>query len=192
MIYYDGGTDTVQVDQRMNGGRFYLLGTYHFKAQAAPLSVIVDDTDAAYVGEWSSGGTSESYDADNHYHQAGTGDNTATYAPDFPQAGDYDVYAWWTVHSNRATNAPYTINHNGGSDTVLINQELGGGGWTYLDTYAFNAGTGGSVLLTDEADEYVIADAVKFQLSEAKQKVVLGDDADGYVIADAILFEPEF
>jgi hypothetical protein len=102
------------------------------------------------------------------------------------------VYAWWTVHSNRATNAPYTINHNGGSDTVLINQELGGGGWTYLDTYAFNAGTGGSVLLTDEADEYVIADAVKFQLSEAKQKVVLGDDADGYVIADAILFEPEF
>jgi hypothetical protein len=191
-ISYDGGTHLFRVDQRSNGGQFNFLGTYHFSAQTAPVSVIVDDTDAVYVGTWSVGGTSESYNTDNHYHEAGTGANMATYTPDLPQAGDYDVYAWWTVHSNRATNAPYTINHNGGSDTVLINQELGGGGWTYLDTYAFNAGTGGSVLLTDEADEYVIADAVKFQLSEAKQKVVLGDDADGYVIADAILFEPEF
>ena len=72
-----------------------------------------------------------------------------------------------------------------------MNQEQGGGGWTYLGTYCFDAGTGGSVVLSDDADEYVIADAVKWKLSSTQQEVVLSDDANGYVMADAILFEPE-
>jgi len=70
-------------------------------------------------------------------------------------------------------------------------QEQGGGGWTYLGTYYFDAGPGSSVVLSDDADEYVIADAVKWQLSSSQQSVVLSDDADGYVMADAILVEPE-
>ena len=44
-------------------------------------------------------------------------------------------------------------------------------------------------MLSDDADEYVMADAIKWQLSSIKQNVTLGDDADGYVMADAILFE---
>ena len=71
-----------------------------------------------------------SYGPDLSYLAAGTGANTATFTPDLPQAGDYDVYAWWTQHSNRASNALYTVYHSGGNETVLISQKDGGGVWT--------------------------------------------------------------
>ena len=131
-----------------------------------------------------------SYGPDLSYLAAGTGANTATFVPDLPQAGDYDVYAWWTQHNNRASNAPYTVYHSGGNETVLISQKDGGGGWTYIGTYNFDAGTGGYAVLSDDANGYVIADAMKWQLSAVKQDVVLSDDANGYFMADAIMWEP--
>ena len=50
------------------------------------------------------------------YHAAGTGQNTATWALNVTNTASYDVYA------NRASDATYTINHAGGSDTVTVNQ----------------------------------------------------------------------
>jgi hypothetical protein len=190
-INHRGGSDTVRVNQKENGSQFVYLGTYPFDAQSGDTCVVVDNEDAVFVGSWTQGPSIECYGMTIQYTVAGTGSLTATYTPNIPQSGDYDVYAWWTRHGNRATNAPYTVNHSGGSDVVLVNQEEGGGGWTYLGTYHFNAGTGGSVMLSDDADEYVMADAIKWQLSSIKQNVTLGDDANGYVMADAILFEPE-
>ena len=188
-VNYTGGSDTVTVNQKENGSQFIYLGTYPFDAQTSHSFVVLDNEDAVFVGDWTQAPSTECYGRTIQYTLSGTGSLTATYTPNIPQAGDYDVYAWWTRHGNRATNAPYTVNHSGGSDVVLVNQEEGGGGWTYLGTYHFNAGTGGSVMLSDDADEYVMADAIKWQLSSIKQNVTLGDDADGYVMADAILFE---
>jgi hypothetical protein len=190
-INYSGGSDTVPVNQKTNGSQFVFLGTYYFDAQTGHTSVIVDNVDATFVGDWPSSDTVSAYNRSLQYHAAGTGTDTITFTPNLAQTGNYDVYAWWTKHSNRATNAPYTINYSGGSDTVLIDQQQGGGGWIYLGTYSFEAGTGGSVVLSDNANGYLIADAIKFQLSETKQNVVLSDAADGYVIGDAILFEPQ-
>jgi hypothetical protein len=50
-------------------------------------------------------------------------------------------------------------------EIVEVNQEVNGGQWNLLGTYPFAAGTSGSVVLSDEADEYVIADAIKFEPS---------------------------
>ena len=66
----------------------------------------------------------------------------------------------WTSYSNRATNAPYTINHAGGSTVVRVNQEVNNGQWVSLGVFNFNAGTASIVLSTD-ANEIVIADAIK-------------------------------
>lgn len=74
------------------------------------------------------------------------------------------MYAWWTAFGNHATNAPYTITHTTGTSTVVTNQEIDGGQWNLFGTYAFNAGTGGYVELSNNANEYVTADAVKFEL----------------------------
>jgi hypothetical protein len=193
-IHHSGGADTVLVDQRVSGGKFVPLGTYHFNAQPGYQAVIVDNADAAFVGDWGTSLYSVYYATDSRYIlSTATGSNTATFTPDLPQAGSYDVYAWWTSHSSRAQDVPYIIHHEGGVDTVEVNQELGEGGWKYLGTYNFNAGTAGYVEIADDAelDQYIIADAIKWQLSSSQQGVSLRDDANGYVMADAILFEPQ-
>jgi hypothetical protein len=92
---------------------------------------------------------------------------TATWTPNIPAAGDYKVYAWWMEHTanNRATDVPYTVYYNGGSETVRVDQTdagPGGGKWNLLGTWNFTAGTSGQVVLSNDANHrFVIADAIK-------------------------------
>jgi len=129
----------------------------------APGVYIINDTDAMYECTWSyKSGLSEAYSGDMHYLPAGTGSCTATWTPDI-EAGTYEVYAWWQAGSVRATDAPYTITYDGGSETIDTNQQINGGQWNLLGTYPFAAGTSGSVELSDDANGYVIADGIKFE-----------------------------
>lgn len=95
---------------------------------------------------------------------AGKGAKTARFTPNLPSAGTYKVYAMWSgPGTGRATNVPFTITHASGSSVVVKNQNTGCGQWNLLGTYAFNAGTGGNVLITTTGtDGYVVADAVRF------------------------------
>lgn len=65
---------------------------------------------------------------------------TATWAITVPAAGEYDVAAWWTSGVGRITDATYEVGHAGGSSSVCVNQQQGGGRWNILGTYTFNAG----------------------------------------------------
>ena len=109
------------------------------------------------------------YEGDLHYRNAGTGSGTATYTPEIAvgEDGDYKVYAWWTQHSNRASNAPYTIYYDGGSERIEVDQRINGSQWNQLGTpgttYPFVAGTSGYVVLSDDADGQLIADAIKLE-----------------------------
>ena len=133
-----------------------------------PIEVIVDNADpepeVTYVGGWnvSTGMPDERYGPDALWKYAGSGNAYVTFTPDIPVAGKYKVYAWWTTSTNRATNAPYSIN----GEEVRVNQRVNGGDWNQLGTgtYSFAAGASGSVVLSDDANGLVIADAVKFQL----------------------------
>jgi hypothetical protein len=97
------------------------------------------------------------------YKAAGGGSKTATWTPDITQAGSYNVYAWWSAYKKRASNAPYTVNHTGGSDTIRISQRIDGGKWNLLGNFNFTVGTSGSVVLSDDGNGAVVADAVKFE-----------------------------
>ncbi|MDY6989854.1 MAG: hypothetical protein SWQ30_17570, partial [Thermodesulfobacteriota bacterium] len=72
----------------------------------APTSVVVDNPDATFTCTW---GTStvlpeQTYGSDFRYIAAGsTTDCEATFAPGLTTAGYYDVYAWWTSNTARAT-----------------------------------------------------------------------------------------
>lgn len=86
----------------------------------------------------------------------------------------WDVYATWVQQGNRATDAPYTVN----GITVDINQELapaanlvlsdtdsaGTANFNFqkIGTATVTAGTI-AISLTDDANEWVIADAVAIQ-----------------------------
>lgn len=69
--------------------------------------------------------------------------------------------------ANRAGNAPYTVVHADGTDTVRIDQRLPGtteprgGTWVSLGAYRLRAGLGTSVELSNDADGTVVADAVR-------------------------------
>jgi len=132
----------------------------------SPASVKVDNGTAGFstTGAWSvTSSASERYGADYIFKSGSTGAASATWTLNVPEAGLYEVSVLYSQGTNRATDAPFTVNHAGGATTTRINQQSRGGRWVKLGDYNFNAGTG-SIVLTDavaDATKVVIADAVK-------------------------------
>ncbi|WP_150107424.1 immunoglobulin domain-containing protein [Pedosphaera parvula] len=133
--------------------------------------IIVDNTNAVVVGSWTTGTSSaDRYGADYRFRGVGTGANFLVYNPTITQAGLYQIFETHPQGSNRSTNAPYVITYYGGVQTNYVNQQVGGGlvGGTFnsLATVYFQAGTNGSVKITDAFTStnglQVIADALKF------------------------------
>lgn len=91
----------------------------------------------------------------------------AIYRPTIPAEGFYPVYAWTRSGSDRVKQL-YRIYHSGGVTDVRVNHRRVGLGWVWLGTYHFNAGTGGSVNISNHApgenpaSNVVIADAIRF------------------------------
>ena len=149
--------------------------TYNFALQGTgsnappPASTqIIDNGDAGFS---QSGFTSygQGYLGDIHFTAAGNGSDTATWTFDVIP-GEYEIAATWTRHGNRAKDAPYTI-LNGSTPlaTIDVNQEQNpndfsdaGGSWERLGTYNIT-GSQLVVRLTDDADQYVIADAIRIE-----------------------------
>jgi alpha-L-rhamnosidase len=147
-------------------------GSYTFIATGTavalpPLTVICDNDKPAVTltGSWANNSINEvdqRYELSVEQAPPGDGSNTAIFRPNLPTGGRYKVFARWTSHPNRATNAPYTIHHAAGQTTVRVDQEQNGGKWMLLGEFDFPPGTGGHVVLSNDADEFVVADAVAF------------------------------
>ncbi|MDE6528754.1 MAG: xanthan lyase, partial [Muribaculaceae bacterium] len=92
--------------------------------------------------------------------------SVAAWNADMPQRGKYAVYVSYASHPNSATDARYTINHLGGSTTVTVNQQMGGGTWIYLGHYDLAKGKQQKPIVelsnVSACDDAVVsADAVK-------------------------------
>jgi len=148
-------------------------------------SEIIDDSSAAGFSltgsNWVTG-----YPGQGYLNQVGyvnkdsiDGLSTATWKPVNLKAGNARVYFHWTTNTNRAKNAKYTVtNKYGVPVTETVNQELladevtvgadgQDSGWLYAGTYEMDASGVASVTLSNSgADEYVIADAVKFEIDQ--------------------------
>jgi hypothetical protein len=144
------------------------------------LNEVVLDNDSAGVtfsGAWSNSSQTRFYDEDYGavadavpYRfastTAGAESAVATYAPSIPAAGFYPIYTWVLSGTDR-TSQLYKINHTGGQTEIRVDHSKVGGGWVYLGTYYFNAGSSaaaGSVQISNEgtAGKVVIADAIRF------------------------------
>jgi hypothetical protein len=184
----------VYANQQTNGGNWSLLGRFNFNAGTsnsvtvldnfsdtgsvtvadgvklayASADIILDNTSSqvAYSGSWTSGNSATgAYQTTYDYASTSPGGTyTATYTPNFPNAGYYDIYVRYPASSNRATNAPWLVSYQGGSTNVIVNQQVNGGGWQVIAAARpFLAGTNGYVQLSNNAGPgVVIADAVKF------------------------------
>ena len=136
-------------------------------SSAEPVEVIVDNTspDVTVTGSWSTSSWNDTRYGTDYLHDDNTdkGAKSVTYAPTL-NAGTYDVYIWHPYRSTHATNVSVDITYAGGlTSTATVDQTAPGGTWLLLGTYAFDAGSAGTVTIrTDGTDGYVIADAVKF------------------------------
>ncbi len=96
----------------------------------------------------------------------GTGSRTSTWTMQVGQ-GEYEVFATWVEGAGHATNATYTVlDGNRVLAQVTVNQQAtptgmqyGGRTWSSLGRYSFTTGVV-SVVLSDEADGQVVADAI--------------------------------
>ncbi len=128
--------------------------------------VIVDNPAAIVVGTWTTASSAaDKYGADYRFKGKGTGTAWLQWTPTIVTPGFYQVYVMYSAGSNRTTNAPYTLTHKNGTETFLLNQKTLGGSWRPLGTFEFNAGTAGTIVLSDnfpDAGQLVMADAVRF------------------------------
>jgi hypothetical protein len=133
--------------------------------------VLVDNDDAGYQvlgGTWSAAtGVPGYYGGNYRTAPAGAGDHQVRWEPVVPHDGRYEIQVSYTPHENRASNAPYAVTHAGGTETVRIDQrapgsvEPRGGTWASLGRYDLLAGRSTAIHLTNAADGYVVADALR-------------------------------
>jgi PKD repeat protein len=181
----NGVTQTFLKDQRVGGGQWQMLGRFPFVAgttgyvevsdrngQAsadavrwvpAPAGEIILDNGqrgTSSTGAWCVSSASGAYGADSYY-SCGSGQDTYRWTTNLAAAGNYDVYVWWTAAPTRSSSVPFTIRSGSGATTVLKDQRAGGGQWQLLGRFAFAAGTGGYVEVSDRNGQ-AAADAVKW------------------------------
>ena len=126
--------------------------------------MIVDNADFGFTtqGSWPTSSFTPGYYGNNYrYLPPGSGSKTATWSFNVSE-GEYEISAQWSSFENRASNAGYAIYNNGFYlGTINVDQRVGGGQFNVLGgTYILDAGSL-DVILTDSADGYVIADAVR-------------------------------
>lgn len=134
--------------------------------------VVMDDEQAERKGFEAKSSAVGPFVGEGYRHDGGTkdGKQSATYTPDLPKAGKYEVRISFSPNPNRATNVPVVITHADGTTTVRVNQRQAPAvseTFVSLGTFAFEKGTAARVVVTNQgADGYVVIDAVQFLAKE--------------------------
>lgn len=143
------------------------------QGQVVPSAVVrlIDNADVGFTtsGAWTT--AAGGFQADYLHSLKGNGSDTASWTFDGLTSGLYRVSATWVPFFNRATDSPFTVaDGNTVFETVLVNQELapddfvdGGTAWEDLGGAYPITGNTLTVRLSDAANEYVIADAVRIE-----------------------------
>lgn len=153
-IANSSGTATVAVNQQLNSGTWVLLGIYNFAASTRYSVKLTDQANGVVV-------------ADAVKLVKVPDPTSVSWSFTIPATNTYNVYAQWSAATNRATDAKYTVNSAAGAATIAQNQQLNGGTWNLLGTYTFNQSTAYSVSLSDQANGYVVGDAIKVVATNA-------------------------
>lgn len=178
-----GGTRVVSWDGSLAPGKFASAGTYYWnvygtdlagnkapsyvsaKFTVLPSNRVVDNASAAYSASsnWQVGKYGTPYAGNYEYRRAdGSAADPALFKT-LLSAGTYDVYAWYTPGTNRATTARYIISTSGGARTVTVNQQLEGNTWKLLGRFTLgSAANSVSLSAANGMSGYLIADAVRW------------------------------
>ncbi len=193
IVSITGSTLVVELTDQANGfviaDAIRLERTIHHPPLTAD---IVDDGDPGFatIGAWNTPALGNGRENDLRNHAIGTGSDTATWTfTGLEPWHQYLVSSTWFAHPNRATNAPFTIFDGTGGpvlDTVRINQEQPpddfsdlGSNWEQMVVVTIT-GTELVVQLSDDANEFVIADAIHVQLVDQYPGKVIDNGEVGF------------
>jgi hypothetical protein len=130
--------------------------------------LVLDDSQAKKVGAWTHSTSVKGYIGDGYLHDenAGKGQKTLTFVPEFAKPGRYEVRVAYTAGTNRASKTPVHILHLDGEFTGHIDQRQAppiDGRFTSLGVFRFDTSGQWYVILSNEdTDGHVIVDAVQF------------------------------
>ena len=191
--YVNGGTFTISATLTDGGLNSVTSSVVAFVDEADRIAIVDDDGDgtSSITGNVINGGANGSFQHtgwfrarrqgylnDVRFMFASNGSETATWQFDDLIPGVYQIAATWSPNHNRATNAPYSIfdgnvEANSLLSTAMVNQELApddfddsGANWEVIST-ATVTGNRLSVQLTNKANQFVIADAVRIERIDA-------------------------
>jgi len=131
--------------------------------------IVVDDTQAKLVGTWKHSVHTPPFVGNSYIHdkKEAKGKKTATFIPDLPKTGFYEVRMSHNSNVRRANAVPVLIKHAGGETKVMVNESQEapiGRLFRPLGTFLFKKGRSGSVVIGTAGTDgkYVIVDAVQF------------------------------
>ena len=133
--------------------------------------IVVDEGEAKLVGEWKHSVHTPPFVGKNYIHdmKEKKGEKSATFTPNLPRTGLYEVRISHNSNIRRANGVPITINHAKGKSMLKINEgepapiaKL----FRSIGIFHFKKGREGSVTISTEGTEgkYVIVDSVQFQI----------------------------
>ena len=131
--------------------------------------IVVDNTEAKLVGEWKHSVHTPPFVGVSYIHdmKEKKGKKSATFTPNLPRTGLYEVRVSHNSNIRRANSVPITVLHAKGKTVVKINEgqpapiaKL----FRSIGIFEFKKGKVGSVTIGNEGTEgkYVIVDAVQF------------------------------
>jgi len=131
--------------------------------------IVLDETDAILNGRWQYSTHTPPYVGIGYLHdqKSDKGNKSATWTPDLPNPGHYEIRISHCYNSKRSTTTPITIVHATGKTTIRINQQKvpkHGRLFRSLGVFEFKRGKTGSVTISNEGTDgkYVIVDAIQF------------------------------
>ncbi|MEM7147684.1 MAG: DUF1553 domain-containing protein [Verrucomicrobiota bacterium] len=143
-------------------------GTEKSVLLAALPGIVLDNTDAELVGEWSDSVHSPRFVDDGYIHdeRANKGEKSVTWRPRLKEAGTYNIFLSYSPGNSRSAEVPVTITHANGRSKVIVNQRLTPENddlFHPLGKFELKAGDETFIRISTEGTEdgHVIADAVQ-------------------------------
>jgi hypothetical protein len=130
--------------------------------------IVVDERQAKLVGDWTRSRASRRHVGAEYLSDGNSakGEKTATFTPQLPAAGRYEVRFAYPEGANRASEVRVTVFHADGEETVVVDQTQPpavDGYFTSLGTFRFEKDGAGYVLVSNAGSKgFVVIDAVQF------------------------------
>jgi hypothetical protein len=161
--------DIEVLQQKLKGQRQILsLKENPYGLWSSENEIIIDNNMkgfASFTGDWHEEETVHSGRYEMNFRVKPRGrSGTFEYSPYFFKSGNYRLSCWYPSAENYEPRVPVHIHHTGGTRTVHLNQQQGGGRWQEIGVFHFEQGQRLAVEIEAEQDRVVIADAFKFEL----------------------------